>query len=419
MKRPGINRKLSVKHSILLAILILYLSVLMMSFYKGKMLHIQPGFDICKNDCTQYDNLSNYILKNKKLYPAYYTTYHSSYFFMGYALLVAAIKGLFGNHWKIAYTLLNGLSIYILALFSSRVFLRKKNYFIVFLVSMFFILSNRYLNIYSRTLLPDYIFAIGAGLTFILLVSGIAKGKREHTIGALLIATILLFIKPNGVFLVAFSLVLFLSQFLPKRLPRVIILAAPCIVGLVIFVLSSSLTAYMVKNFDKLNSYPKLPQKIFSQVLEINYLGDNLIHHDHIGTGIVGFPYKYWIHNDGSLTAIMGSVLRRVPRVFEIPIPVYDDVHNYVRYVYYGTLYFFFLAYLVHSIRVSAREPEYLMMASLILGYLISFVSISHIELRYLLIFDVCIILCSSFMVYKITTFLLSQRKKMNAGKAL
>lgn len=412
MKLLGMNRKLSVSHLILLGVLILYLGILVLSFYKGEIIHVHPGFTITRNDSSQFNLMSDYILKNKKLYPANYLSYHGSNFFIGYTLLIAVIKGVFGSHWQIAYTLLNGVLIWILALSSSRVFSRNSNYSIIFLVSIFFILSNRYLNNYSRTLLPDYIFAIGTGLTFILLVSGVAKGKRKHLAGALLIATIMMFIRPNGVFLVVFSVVLFLLHLFPESFKRVISPVAPLIAGLIIFVLSSGLTAYVVKNSNNLHSFPKLSQHILTRTYEQNYLGDNAIHNNHIGTIIVNFPYSYWIYNDGSLPAIMGSFLKRIPRVFDISIPVYSNSHNYLRYAYYGILYLFFLAYIVHSIRVRVRDPQYLLMASLIFGYLISFVSISHIETRYLLTFDVTIILCSSFMVYKTIAFLLSPRKK-------
>lgn len=413
MKLLGKNGKLSIEHGVIFGVFILYLGLLVLSFYKGEILHIHPGFTICKNDCVQYDRLSDYILEKGKLYPAYYDgTYHSSYFCMGYTLLVAVIKGLFRNDWQIAYSLLNGILIVILALFSSRIFSRRYHYLLIFLASMAFIISNRYLNIYSRTLLPDHLFAVGTGLTFILLVSGTAKGKRVHIVGALFIAAIMSFIRPNGVFLLTFSTVFFLLQFLPKHWQRVISPVAPLIVGLIIFLFSTGLTAYLVKNSDKLHSFPTLSQKVLSRLLENNYLGDNIFHNNHIGTWVVNFPYGYWIHNDGSLTAIMGSILKRIPKVFEIPIPVYSDAHNYLRYAYYGALYLFFLAFLVYSIRVMVREPEYLLMAFLIFGYLISFISISHIELRYILTFDVSIILCSSFMVGKTIAFLSSPRKK-------
>lgn len=413
MKSLGKNRKLSIEHGVMFGVLILYLCLLVLSFYKGEILHVQPGFVICKNDCAQYDRLSDYILEKGKLYPAYYDgTYHSSYFCMGFTILVAIIKGLFRNNWQIAYTLLNGILLCILVLSSSRIFSRRCHYSLIFFASMVFIISNRYLNIYSRTLLPDHLFAVGTGLTFILLVSGTATGKRKHIVGAILIALIMSFIRPNGLFLLTFSTVFFLLQYLPKRLHRVINPVAPLIVSLAIFFFSTGLTAYLVKNLDELHFFPQFSQKVFSQLLENNYLGDNMVHNNHIGTWIVNFPYGYWIHNDGSWTAIVGSVLKRIPKVFEIQIPVYDDLHNYIRYVDYGTLYLLFLVYLVYSIRLMVREPRYLLMASLIAGYLISFISVSHIELRYILTFDVCIILCSSFMAGKAIEFLSSHRKK-------
>jgi len=413
VKLAGTKRSLAIKHGAMFGIFILYLCLLVFSFYKGEIIHVQPGFIICKNDCAQYDRLSDYILEKGKLYPAYYDgTYHSSCFYMGFTTLVAVVKGLFRSHWKIAFTLLNGILLGSLALLSSRIFSPRCHYPLIFFASMIFIASNRYLSIYSRTLLPDHLFAVGAGFTFILLVSGTAKGKRNYIVGAILIALIMSFIRPNGLFLLIFSIVFFLLLSLPKRWQRVIIPVAPLLVGVAIFLFSTSLTAYLVKNFDNLHSFPKFSQKIFSQLLENNYLGDNIFHNNHIGTWIVNFPYGYWIHNDGSLTAIMGSVLKRTPKAFEIQIPVYNDLHNTIRYVDYGTLYLLFLVYLVYSIFVMAREPRYLLMASLITGYLIAFISISHIELRYILTFDVCIILCSSFMACKTITFLSSPRSK-------
>ncbi len=405
------KKRLAVHRGILLGILIGYLCFLALSFYYGDKFHVQPGFSITKNDGRQYDSMSDYILENKKLYPAYYETYHSSYFFMGYNLLIATIKGIFGNYWKIAYSMLSGIIIYILALFSAKVFSRKNNYLLILLVSMVFIITNRYLNNYSRTLLPDIIFAAGTGLTFLFLVRGIQKDNLRHILGATLISVIMLSFRPNAIFLVIFSVVLFLTHLLPKRFQRIAVPVAPLLAGLIIYVFSTGLTAYLVKNFEKLDSFPELPRKMFSQVLENNYLGDNIFHDTHYGTWIVNFPYQHWIYNDGSFTSILKSTLRRIPKVFDISIPVYNDLHNLVRFLYYGTLYLFFLAFLFYSFRVRVQKPEYLLMASLFFGYLFAFVSVSHIELRYILTFDVMIILCSSFMVYKTIKFVLSQRK--------
>ena len=412
MKMSHKNKKFLVKHGILLGLLVIYLAILLISFYKGELLHVHPGFTITKNDGRQFDSMSNFIHENKKLYPAYYDSDHSSQFYMGYTLLVATIKGLFGKHWQIAYTLLHGLLLYLLVLLASRVFSQKNNYLLVFLISIVFVIANRYLNNYSRNLLPDVIFAIGTGFTFIWIVSGIAKNKRKPLLTAILIALIMMFIRPNGVFLVIFSVILFFSTFLPKRYRKMSVLATPLLTGLLIFIFSIGLTAWLAKNIDKLETYPETPRRVFSKILEINYLGNNMVHKNHIGTLIVNFPYQYWIYNEGSFAEILSSTLKRVPRVFEISIPVYNNFHNFIRYLYYVPLYLFFLAFLIYSFLVKSTHPQYLLMGSLIFGYLFAFISQSHIEVRYILTFDVCIILCSSFMVYKTIGFIFSKRKK-------
>jgi hypothetical protein len=412
---PSANRKLSVKHSILLAVLILYLGILMMSFYKGKRLHVQPGFNIGRSDPHDYDSLSDYILETKSLYPHYSKGKHSSYFFVGFTVLVAVLKGLFRDSWPIAYTLLNGFLIYALAVFASKALSRNRRYLPVFLVFIIFIIGNRYLNIYSRTLLTDYIFSIGAALTFVLLAVGAGKDKRVYLISALIVAIVMTFIRPNGVLLGILTLSILFTRLFSRRLQFRLAIVVPLLVALGVFIFSSGYTSYWAVNFNKLSSLPSSSQNMIREFLRLNYFGDDPLHKSHIGTLIVNFPYTYWSTNDGSWIGIMRSMVKRLPRVFEIPMPVYSNSHNIIRYAYYGTLYLLFLIYAIDSIRRRSQEPEHLLMVVLIISFMVMFISVSQIETRFLLVYDVAFALCSASLIGRTMTVIFSKKQNKSS----
>lgn len=411
MKISGGNRRLSVHHIILLGILIFYLGFLMLSFYKGKIVHVQPGFNISKNDGRHYDGLSDYILEKKSLYPFYSQGKHSSFFFAGFTVLVAVLKGLFKDSWPIAYTLLNGFLIFVLAVFASKALSRKCSYLPVFLVFMIFVICNRYLNIYSRTLLADYIYCIGAAFTFVLLAAGVGKNKRAYLIYALIVASVMIFIRPNGVFLGILSLSILLTRLFSERLQLRLALVIPLLMALGIFLFSSGFTSYWAANFNKSSSFSFSSQNMIKEYMKLNYFGDDLLHHRYIGTLIVNFPYTYWSPNDGSWTGIMMSMVKRLPRIFEIPMPVYSNFHNIIRYVYYIALYFLFLIYSFYAVRMRSQEPEHLVMVSLIISYIVLFISVSQVETRFLLVFDVAFALCAASFLGRTVNVFLSRKK--------
>jgi hypothetical protein len=373
---------------------------------------INPKVIICPNDCNDYHVFSDYLLANRKFIPSSPGgDLHASTFYRGFVLWIAILKGVFGQFWQVVYVLCNGLITYFLALFFAKSFSRYDNEKFVFLAAIFLFAFNMDFSFLSKTLLADYIFSIGAGFAFILLGIGGGQKKGNYLIGAICIITILVFIRGNGIYLAILSLGVLLSYWIPEKWRLQFVWTTPVLGGVIIMIFFAGFTAYSVKN---LENNPFLEYGFLHDVFEIetkvNYLGDERLTHDNrLGLYVGGQVHKNWYLHNGTFGDTLIGFLHRIPSVFEIAIPN-SRYRNLFRYAYYLPIYFLCLVYLIYAIRSRKEKPEHLLMLSLFCGYLLIFVSITHIENRYILPFRTIMVLGSAFALDRILKHILSTR---------
>lgn len=374
-------------HMVLLAVLVGI--VFLLYFSSASVMNLQNGFIICNNDCSDFNWYSQYILEHKRFYPRD-ADFHSSHFYRGYTLFVAVIKGLFGEWWGIAYTALGSGLLFAFVVWVARILAPPRAYWPCLAVAYVFAVANLNLLTYARTLLSDFPVALGAGFFFVTIAVGLARKSWNMIGAALALALGLGFVRPNGLFLLALGLAAAIPFAVPQFRRWHLHVAGPMVAGAAIFVLAAIATAAAVQGFDRVGDLPGFLQQSAQQLLKFNYLGEeDLTPSTRLGAIIVNFPYKEVSLNDGGALGIALGFTERIAKVFEIGRDGFSTRNNTYRYLYYGGLYVGSAIFLLAALRNRGERLHLLVLAA---GYLLVFVSLSHVTTRFRLVFDILLL---------------------------
>jgi hypothetical protein len=362
--------------------------------YADRIIDLQSGFIICAADCGDFDNLSSFVLKNGLTY-SFSGDYHTSYFYKGFILYLAGLKAVFGGSWTIAFTAMNVLFSTLLALYAAQNFSPKNSGLWVFVCFGLFVSFHLPLITHYRTLLADGPFAlIGVG---VLVAAALSVEKRSWYGFAfvLVLAALATFVRPNGLFLMAIVFALAISQLMPPRWRMSVLTGLPILGGILAIFLSAVITVHAVDNLDKPDSEAEFVGRSMGQFLEFNYFGeDNLQKENRLGALLTNFPYKSWTMNDGTFKGIVSSIIKRIPKVFEISLPPYSAVNNLTRYIWYVPIYCFAIGFCIQAFRRKRTADIALIFA--LISYLLIFIAFSHVTLRFRLFFDIALALIAA-----------------------
>ena len=362
---------------------------------------------ICDNDCSDYDKYSDYIVKNKMMYPRD-NDGHSALWYKGYTLFLALLKLIFGRYWGSAYIVANIFLIALLILIITFVHIKNIKYKGLPLALTVFLLLNITVLEYSRILLTDLPFSVISGFIVVLLSAGIGRSRLLFILVALSISLVATFIRPTGIYYLFISILFTLVFFLPKDIRKSLSFIIPIAVGICVMLISIIVTNYYVNNYNIYIELPHYYKSIVEQLFKFNYLGDDMFTPENrLGAIIVNFPFKYFYLNDGSLIGIAMTFIKRIPRIFELyPHFLYPSIEiSVILVIFYGVLYSSFLSNIFHAIKIRKRDPEHLILIFLIIGYLLFFVSISHVTTRFRLFFDIMISISGSFSLIRFYKF--------------
>jgi hypothetical protein len=382
-------RNIRAVHTILFGVLvILWFGLYLFADRLGDM---SSGLIICSNDCTDFNNLSDHLLREGRFAPIG-GDYHTTPFYWLYISLVAAIKAVFGNSWHVAYAAIMVVLLYGFVAMASRGWVTPTVTSRAMLVSTFAaVATNLWLLTYGRTLLTDYGFALAAILLFL----GAARARAREAHGAIVLtlalAIALCFFRPNGIFVLCLVSAVAVTAWRPLRNKMWLALAVPPLIGLAAWVFSAGMTVYAVQHLEAVQNGTATMAGSFGQFLEFNYTGDDdLTHANRLGALLTNAPYKSWYMNDGNFLGIFASFLLRLPKVVEILMPNFSGANNIIRLVYYSALYIGVLGFVISVLL--GRDPdryERALFAALVFSYLLIFVAMSHVTLRFRLVFDV------------------------------
>ena len=234
----------------------LFLALIFFLYTKSsEYIDVISGLIICKSDCTDFHNYSNYIVKNSAFYPAD-PDFHSSIFYRGYILLIAIIKMVFGSIWKFAYTIFSVATIYMFLMISAGSIGTVKTYWYTFLTGYLFTLTNLNLLIYSRTLLSDFLFAVGAGFFFTTLAFALHQQSKSKVAIAFFIAVFMCLIRPSGVFLIIIALAPIIIWLFPPFKRMKLDLISPVIAGLATMTFVAILSSQLVATYENRDNWP-------------------------------------------------------------------------------------------------------------------------------------------------------------------
>ena len=372
----------------------------------------RTGLIISKNDGRQFDRMSdNFMNEGKFVKPYSQEGYHSSIFYRGFVYLVALIKKSFGSNWQKIYIFINGLFLCSTAFISSIFLSPNRRVPFVFMVSILLIITNLDIIINSWNLLPDLMLAMCVSSSFVLVAIGVSKENKHCFISALLISFFSIFIRPNGIFLFIIIIGLCIFWLLPKKRNQLIAFFIPLIIGVSVLFIATFTTSFIVTYPISTETVPPPFNKILSQMMELNYFGDNIAHETYIGTMMVNFPYKFWIETDGSWGELMLACFQRLPRVFEYSNPAAPNVLNLYNVIYYTVLSSTFILYVVTSIRLWSKNSSHIIFLSCFIGYLFIFCSLSMIETRFLLVIKINMIIGSAIAIEGLIYKILSSKK--------
>lgn len=359
-------------------------------YHGGKYIDVANGFIICRNDCSNFNRFSDYLAQSGQFYAAD-QNFHSTHFYRGYVLMVAAIKVLFGPSWQVAYYVVCLTTLFFLVVYAARVVTAEVSYWPKFAVGYLLVLGNLNLLTYSRTLLSDLPFAVGANFFFVTLVSGLERRSWPTLATALALAVTLCFVRTSGIFLVILAAAAVMPFAIGALRRRSLDKVAPAAAGLTVFVALAVISQALVTNWDRVHQLPGPVQGIANEILEVNYFGeDNMTPETRYGAIIV--ESKRWSLNDGTWLGIASAFLERIATIFEIRNDEFSARHNAYRYALYGVLYVGLLAFLAATLLQRKERLRYL---ALWTGYALIFVTVSHVPARYRLTFDLMWILAT------------------------
>lgn len=383
-------------------------AALFLYYNSSRFLDVMDGFIICKGDCSNFDRYSDYIVAENDLPPAD-ANFHSSVFYRGYILAVALIKSVFGDGWELAYTGLSLTSLFALIIYAARSLAPRAPYWPKFAVGFLLVLTNLNFFTFARTLLSDLPFSVGAGFFFVTLVSGLERGSPLRIATAMLVSLGLCFVRTSGVFLVILAMAAVAPYYVPPLRRRSLDVVAPVIAGLMVFVAVAVVSQILVSTWDQLNGMSPFFRGIALEILEVNYFGeDNLSPPERWGAIIV--ESREWSMNDGTALQIAGAFGERAAKIFEVAIDGYSFRNNAYRVLFYGCLYAALVVFVAAAWRERGERLRYLLLCA---GYVLIFVTVSHVPVRYRLTFDILWTVAAMSSAAWLSSFMGSRRSSM------
>lgn len=358
---------------------------------------VDNGFVICRSDCTDYNNFSDYLIQNGRFIPQSQDL-HSGVFFRGFIFWVATMKFVFGPFWKPAFVAFNVLFTWLLVLLGTRLLAPREAWRFFVPISVLLMVGHKGFLEQQKTLLTDYLFAILNAGAFLLIASGVANSDRKKLAWAAGLSFLFLFVRSNGAFALATALgFLAMSYVRPLFRDARWKATVPLIAGLCAVVIATLLT---LRGAERLHQGAPLSSldagtQIF---VRTNYIGeelgvDGVTLESRLGTGVVNDPYFSWIYNDGSFLGVMGGIFQKIPYFFEVTFPNYSAKANLYRVFYYGFLYGLTLLFAAWSFREWRKDPTGLYLIAMTMGYSMFTCAITFVTVRYRLVFDVLFIL--------------------------
>jgi hypothetical protein len=371
----------------LAAALIGYSVVLLLFLYfSDRVVNLRSGLIICASDCTNFDDLST-IIAHGSLFPPFASDWHYGPMFRAFVMYVAGLKIVFRDAWPVFFVLLNGgLAIALIAWIANRGARHGSvNVFFVLAVGLF-IVSPGFLML-SKFLLSDFLFAILFAATAILFADGL-DDHNFRTIGlAFIFAAIGMFVRPNGIFVLLLMLcflttaIVFRSQPTSTR-ARLLIASGP-FAGICAVLIAISLTYYLHSDATFGSRLPASLREFAEVALRHNAVGsDDVSWETRLGANLWTFPWHSYSMNDGSWMGILGSIVERAMVLFQIVLPPYSTMNNIYRVAYYSPLYILFLIFVIQSARSPERRRDRILL-SFFAGYVLIFLAISPVEIRY------------------------------------
>lgn len=364
----------------------IYIALLGLFFaFSGSIINLQSGFIICQSDCTDFHHLSDRIASGEVFAP-FGGDWHYGPMFRGFVMYVAALKIIFGKLWPYAFVALNGAFAVIAMVWLAKCY-EPTRPTLTFVLAIGLVASNPGFFMLSKFLLSDYVFALLFGVAAASFACGMARQQNSALAVAACTAIAAFFVRPNGLFLVALMIGFCLVAYLVRGTRRkrfVALAAAGPVLGIAALLSLVTLTAVVASSPALLDKMPHLLREYGEVVLRHNVLGsDGVTFVNRLGANLWTFPWHAYSLNDGSWAGIFSSILERARALFQIALPTYGSAHNLYRAAYYGSLYAFFLLYVAQTLRARRQRPEDLLLLSFYCGYVLIFLSISPIEIRY------------------------------------
>ena len=247
---------------------LLFALTILFYYHSERLIDLQPGLIICRSDCNDFHNLSDYLLQQGRFAPTG-GDYHTSPFYWIYIAYVGAIKALFGTYWHLSYVILSTLYLYGFIAWSATALRRRETVgpalnFIIFAL----VVTNLQLLIYARTLLTDFLFALVAAVFFALLACGLANGRNRLVAAAIMIALASALLRPSGTFLVCLAIAVIVVRLMPIGRSVWAVAAAPVVAGLAVWIFSAAVTSYAVDNLDNLDRFSPTVRSNLEQFIE-------------------------------------------------------------------------------------------------------------------------------------------------------
>jgi hypothetical protein len=367
--------------------------------WSDRVIDLKPGLIICSSDCTDFHNLSDYLLREGRFSP-YTGDFHTVPFYWLYIALVAGFKAAFGPAWMPAYAGLMAAALYGAVLLTARYRFGMATDIRVHVAALLALtVGNLTLLTYGRTLLTDFSFALLAGIFFLMAARAWAWMRPRLLAGTLVFALVTCFFRPSGVFLLCIGIGLAIIMAWPAwRRSAVLSALGVVAVGFSVWVFSASMSIYAARNLEAVEAGTAPLAGTMGQFLEFNYTGDDGLNHaNRKGALLTNTPYKSWKMNDGGFTGMLGAFVARIPKTFEIRFPNYSRANNIYRIAFYGALFAGAVGFLIRIPRLGDEyRREAVMFAALIAAYLLIFVAMSHVTLRFRLVFDVSLAIAAA-----------------------
>ena len=381
------NHTKSINITTFVIVSVAYIFVLLMfMLFSNKLINLLDGLIICRSDCTDFHNLSTYFAENFSS-PSEGDT-HNSFYYRGFVIIVGLLKALFGSLWGYALVAFSGAVVACLgAVLAWKT--SPKHFSWLFPGFILLCTANPLLMVYSKLLLTDFLFGIGATACLVFLSIGVGRKENGFITGAFAIQIAILFIRPHGMFLLPITLSIIFAYLLIKKWGSKMMVALPLLAGLSVMLIIATLTVFAQSFYDS----GLLPQDAivhFNIFLRANFYGmDESLSDLEAGKMVIkNFPLHVVYDYGGTFLGALGGFFLRFWAALQVALPDYSNAHNLARYAYYSTMYASFIGFVIFANKMRRLKPEYIILTASVLGYMLIFISFTPIEIRYLTPFN-------------------------------